>query len=79
MKLNKGSFIAILIIVLLLVAAVAVISTGNALRSIELSGLEYAVAAVDMGTTEALSTSPISSIDQQLISPWAIDPGRWLW
>jgi uncharacterized membrane protein len=79
MKLNKGSIIVLLIILLMLVAAVAIISTGNAMRSIELSGLEYAVAAVDMGNTEALSTSPVSSIDQQLISPWAIDPGRWLW
>ena len=76
-NLSQKTMIILLVISLALVVAVATVSAADTMTAAEASGLDSAVASVDMQGAEGVD-GPISGIDHRLISPWVIDPGDFL-
>ena len=81
--LSQKTMIVFLIILLALVMAVATVSAADTMTAAEASGLDSAIASVDMHGAERAPVyglngvhGPISSTDHRLFSPWAIDPGE---
>ena len=81
--LRQKTMIVFLIILLALVMAVATVSAADAMTAAEASGLDSAIAAVDMqgaghAPVDGLKgvRGPISGTDLRLFSPWCIDAGE---
>ncbi len=69
MKLSKKTIVVWVIILLALIMVVATVSAAD------ISAVNE-IAAADIHGAEGLFNGSISATDQQLISPWAIDPGK---
>ena len=67
MKLNRRTFILLLVCALILFVAVATVSAADVASD------STAVAAVNMQGAEGITIDPVAGTDQRLFCPWEID------